>query len=379
MSIDEAHHFRTALLSWHAGCKRPLPWKGERDPYRIWLSEVVLQQTRVEQGMPYYERLASAYPTVEALAQAPLDELLKHWQGLGYYSRARNLHAAAQEIANKYGGVFPSTFEGIRSLRGVGDYTAAAVGSFAFGLPHAVLDGNVYRVLARFWGIETPVNTPKGREQFAALAQTLLDTERPGAYNQAIMDFGATLCRPRRPLCGECPLSDRCVAFRQGRITELPQKKPGRPRQSRFFLYAVFLQAGRVWMQQRLSGDIWANLYEFARVETDALPSDVAAAAAQLKERFFPGGAPVEWRGVYGPYRQALSHRIVHALFYVFEGSPAEPIAHPPVDTTACAAGWWPIEEVDKKVPLPKIIAQFWRKKVLSCRTDESNHQYKLF
>lgn len=376
MSNEETHFFRAVLLAWHAGHRRPLPWKGERDPYRVWLSEIILQQTRVEQGLPYYERLIAAYPTVEHLARAPLDDVLKHWEGLGYYSRARNLHAAARHIAFERGGVFPNTFEEIRALKGVGDYTAAAIASFAFDLPHAVLDGNVYRVLARFLGIETPVNTPEAHKRFSALAQQLLDPTHPGAYNQAIMDFGAQHCRPRQPLCHQCPLAVHCVAFQQGRVADLPRKNPPAPRQQRFFLYAVFQKGDAVWMQQRSAGDIWANLYEFALWETDALPQEPARIAPQVAAHFFSDTSKIAFQGVFGPYRQTLSHRIVHALFYVFEVppkadqpglelSPRQPLA---------AKGWTPIGEVEKKLALPRIVAQFWRDKSLSCRQNSVIH-----
>ncbi len=370
INSEEAHFFRERLLAWHVEHQRPLPWKGERDPYKVWLSEIILQQTRVEQGLPYYERLLAAYPTVEHLAQAPLDDVLKHWQGLGYYSRARNLHAAAQYIAFERGGVFPDTFEGLRALKGVGDYTAAAIASFAFNLPHAVLDGNVYRVLGRFFGIETPVNTPEARKRFSALAQQLLDPMRPGAYNQAIMDFGASQCRPRQPLCEQCPLAVRCVAFQQRRVEQLPRKNPPTPRQQRFFLYAVFQKGRSVWMQQRPMGDIWANLYEFALWETEGLPEEPAPLAPQVAARFFAEASSLSFHGVLGPYRQTLSHRVVHALFYVFQMSVDEELLAPsqPLDQRAVTAQWIPVEEVEKRIAMPKIIAQFWREKALSCR-----------
>ncbi|MCS7037476.1 MAG: A/G-specific adenine glycosylase, partial [Saprospiraceae bacterium] len=347
MTTEEAHFFRERLLAWHSGHQRPLPWKGERDPYKVWLSEIILQQTRVEQGLPYYERFVAAYPTVEHLARAPLDDVLKRWQGLGYYSRARNLHAAARYIAFERGGAFPSTYEEIRALKGVGDYTAAAIASFAFDLPHAVLDGNVYRVLARFFGIETPVNTPEAQKRFSTLAQQLLDPSRPGAYNQAIMDFGARHCRPRQPLCEQCPLAERCVASRQGHAEAFPRKNPPTPRQHRFFLYAVFRKGDMVWVQQRPAGDIWAHLYEFALWETDALPAEPAQITPQLVERFLPeASSSVALKGIFGPYRQTLSHRVVHALFFVFE-APADATAltpNPKLDTPLTAT-WMPVED----------------------------------
>ncbi len=370
-SESEGHYFREALLAWHAGFERSMPWKGERDPYKIWLSEIILQQTRVEQGMPYYERLVAAYPTVEALARAPLEELLKHWQGLGYYGRARNLHAAARHIALEREGIFPRSFEEIRALKGVGDYTAAAIASFAFDLPHAVVDGNVYRVLARFWGIETPINTPEARPLFAELAQALLDPTRPGTYNQAIMDLGAQICRPRQPSCGQCPLHARCKARQNGRQEALPIKKSPSPRQHRLFLYAVFLKGDAVWMQQRPAGDIWANLYEFSLLEVPPPLTELRATEQRLLQHFVPQGPAPTLKAIHGPLRQTLSHRVVHALFYVFEFSPDETIT--PHSSTP-AAEWVRLSEVEKKVPLPKIIAQFFREKLLYCSKDQSVH-----
>ena len=201
------------LLSWFAREGRDLPWRRTRDPYRIWLSEVILQQTRVAQGLEYYLRFTERFPDIAALATTPEDEVLKLWQGLGYYSRARNLHAAARQVMSRFGGVFPVTYEGVRALPGVGDYTAAAICSIAYEEPCAALDGNVFRVLSRLYDLDTPIDTTSGRRTFAALADSLIDRQRPGLYNQAIMDFGALCCLPAQPRCTECPLRDRCLAF----------------------------------------------------------------------------------------------------------------------------------------------------------------------
>ena len=210
------------LLDWYAREGRDLPWRRTRDPYRIWLSEVILQQTRVAQGMDYYLRFTERFPDVRALAAASEDEVLKLWQGLGYYSRARNLHAAAREVVARFGGRFPSDYESVRSLRGVGDYTAAAVCSAAFDAPCAVVDGNVYRVLSRLFDVAEPIDTAAGRKAFAELAQTQLDRRAPGRYNQAIMDFGALQCTPSSPRCGACPLSEGCLALAAGTVADRP-------------------------------------------------------------------------------------------------------------------------------------------------------------
>ena len=215
--------FTTTILQWFRENGRALPWRETKDAYAIWLSEIILQQTRIEQGRPYWERFMRRWPTVELLAEASEDEVLREWQGLGYYSRARNLHKAARQVVEMGG--FPQTLEDIKRLKGVGDYTAAAIGSIAFGLPAAVVDGNVYRVLARHYGIATPINTTEGKREFAALAQELLPKNEASAYNQGMMDFGAVQCTPQSPQCMLCPLQETCVALREGRVGELPVKQ----------------------------------------------------------------------------------------------------------------------------------------------------------
>ncbi len=319
--MDDKQFFRKNLLAWHRDHRRPMPWKGERDPYKIWLSEIILQQTRVEQGLPYYEKFVAAYPTVRLLADAPLDAVLKNWEGLGYYSRARNLHAAAQYIAKALGGAFPDTYAGIRALKGVGDYTAAAIASFAYALPHAVLDGNVYRVLARFFGIDTPIDSTPAKKEFAALAQSLLDTRAPGAYNQAIMDFGAGHCIPRQPACADCPLGRRCAAFQSGRVAQLPVKKKGLAKRTRFFAYAVFEHRDTVWLRRRDGKDIWQHLYEFPLLELPEIPADTTTLPSLLMQHFFPEGVPegLELQAISKAYRQTLSHQIIQAVFIEFK------------------------------------------------------------
>lgn len=367
--MDKTLYFRKRLLDWHSGHHRPLPWKGERDPYKIWLSEIILQQTRVEQGLSYYEKLLTAYPTISHLANAPEDELLKHWEGLGYYSRARNLHATAQFVARQRNGRFPDTYAEIRALKGVGDYTAAAIASFAYDLPHAVLDGNVYRVLARFFGIDTPIDTPAARKIFAGLAQELLGSAHPGTYNQAIMDFGAGQCTPRQPACSQCPLQDQCVAFQTGKAGELPVKNKAQPRQERFFAYAVFYHRGHTWVRRRNSSDIWQNLYEFPLLELPGPPDDLRDLPGLLLHRFFPAGAPVgtALRAISKPYRQTLSHRIVTAVFCEFDFSEKtegvdlqENIFHE----------YQRIEhfKLKKILAVPRIIDWFWREKGVTLR-----------
>ena len=306
--------FSLALLRWFKANGRELPWRQTRDPYPIWLSEIILQQTRVQQGWDYWERFMRRWPTVEQLAAATEDEVLREWQGLGYYSRARNLHAAARQIVQMGG--FPQTLEGIKSLKGVGDYTAAAIGSFAFGLPAAVVDGNVYRVLARHFGISTPINTTAAKHEFAALAQSLLPlpttpipspTNQVADYNQAIMDFGAILCTPSSPQCPVCPLQETCVAFREGRVGELPVKEKKLVVKTRHLIYIYIRCQGRVALHRRGEGDIWQGLWEPYVVENlSSLLSPLSSKILSTK---------VLKRNV----KHVLTHRILMADFYLLE------------------------------------------------------------
>ena len=252
--------FSETILSWYDTYGRDLPWRRTRDPYAIWLSEIILQQTRIAQGQAYWERFMATWPDVQALAAASEDEVLRLWQGLGYYSRARNLHAAARQIVAA--GRFPDTLEGIRALKGVGDYTAAAIGSIAFGLPAAVVDGNVYRVLARYFGIDTPVGSTAAKKEFTALAQSLLPADRPGDFNQGMMDFGALQCTPVAPPCPICPLASHCAALATGRTDSLPVREKGAAVQTRRFDYIYVRFRGRTAIRKRGPGDIWTGLWE---------------------------------------------------------------------------------------------------------------------
>ena len=262
--------FANTIISWFRENGRALPWRETRDPYAIWLSEIILQQTRIAQGWEYWERFMAQYPTVEDLAAAHEDEVLKLWQGLGYYSRARNLHTAAKQIVAL--GHFPDTLEGIKQLKGVGDYTAAAIGSFAFDIPAAVVDGNVYRVLARYFGIDTPINSTQGKKEFAALAQSLLPSSKASdfqsslslvaAYNQAMMDFGAIQCTPQSPKCLLCPLAETCEAMRTNRVAELPVKQKTMKVKTRHLSYIYIRCKGKTAIHRRGEGDIWQGLWE---------------------------------------------------------------------------------------------------------------------
>jgi A/G-specific adenine glycosylase len=313
MSEEEVSYFRRALLEWAAQTPRPMPWKGEKDPYKIWLSEVILQQTRVEQGMPYYEKFVKSYPDARALAGAPEDEVLKMWEGLGYYSRARNLLQTARHIAFDRNGIFPDSYEDIRSLKGVGDYTAAAIASFAFNLPYPVVDGNVYRVLARFFALDAVTDLSSSKKLFASLAGRLLDPDRPGAFNQAIMDFGALCCTPAQPDCGNCPLRQRCQALAKGTPTDYPVRLKKTAKKERFILFLIVRRGGKTLVRKRTGKDIWKGLYEFPCIETSSakelLETDIST--------IFPKGVP-EGVSLGKPSdlcRQTLSHREITAVF----------------------------------------------------------------
>jgi A/G-specific adenine glycosylase len=262
--------FSHKILDWYHAHKRELPWRETRDPYKIWLSEIMLQQTRVAQGMPYYHRFLEAFPTVYDLAQAPEETVLKLWQGLGYYSRARNLHATAKMVVEQFDGEFPRTYEEIKSLKGVGDYTASAIASFCFDVPEPVVDGNVYRVLARYFGVDLPINSPSGTKYFKELAREVMDSEQIRDYNQGIMEFGAIQCAPKKPYCLLCPLNEGCMALKENRVESLPLKTNKTKVRVRHFNYMVYLDdQNQTIMEQRKGKGIWQNLYQFPLLESE--------------------------------------------------------------------------------------------------------------
>ncbi len=259
-------------MTWNdASNQRKMPWKGERDPYKIWLSEIILQQTRVAQGLAYYESFIAAYPTIVQLAAASDEAVFKLWEGLGYYSRCRNLLTTARYIAFELGGIFPTEYSAILQLKGVGPYTAAAIASFAFDLPHAVVDGNVYRVIARYFGIDLPTDSTAGKKYFNELAHQLLTVHHPAKYNQAIMDFGATVCKPAMPACGTCLLKKHCKALAIGSVNTLPIKSKTIQRKKRYFYYFIFQYKGCTAISQRMQKDIWHSLHEFYLMESSKL------------------------------------------------------------------------------------------------------------
>lgn len=309
------------LIHWYAENKRHLPWRETTDPYRIWISEIILQQTRVVQGLEYFNRFMERFPEVKVLAEAPEDTVMKYWQGLGYYSRARNLHAAAREIMERFGGVFPRRYADVLSLKGIGEYTAAAICSFAWRQPYAVVDGNVYRVLARVFGMDLPIDSHSGKKAFAELAQELLDKCRPDLYNQAIMDFGAVQCTPKVPHCLYCPLQDRCAAFASGRVDELPVKAGKTLVKPRYFNYLHIHRQGVELLARREAKDIWRNLYEYPLIET---PEAVDWAELQQTEAYrtlMEGVGEIRVERMVEMPKHVLSHRIVYARFYEIEVS----------------------------------------------------------
>ena len=295
--MKERSSFATVLLRWFSQYGRELPWRGIGDPYGIWVSEVILQQTRIDQGTDYWHRFMERFPTVEALAAASEDEVLRLWQGLGYYSRARNMHTAAQQIVEQGG--FPRTIEGIHALKGVGDYIAAAVGSMAFGLPAATVDGNVYRVLARHYGIDVPINTTRGKHTFEALANELLPQDEAGTFNQAMMDFGATWCTPRSPRCDDCPFAETCDALRTGSVGQLPVKEKKLKIKERHLTYIYIRHEEMTALRRRPAGDIWQGLWEPLLIEDAPLP-DLGCPLSLLASNV----------------KHVLTHRVLLADFY---------------------------------------------------------------
>jgi A/G-specific adenine glycosylase len=270
--MKNKNFFSESLIKWDRNeNKREMPWKQERDPYKIWISEIILQQTRVSQGWEYYKRFIKAFPDIRSLSEAPEKEVFKLWEGLGYYSRCRNLIATAKHLCETSEGRFPEKYEDLLQLKGIGTYTAAAIASFAFNQPYAVLDGNVFRVLSRFFAVDTPVDSVKGKKLFSLLAASLIDRSSPAVYNQAIMDFGAVICKPALPLCHQCPLQPKCQAFRIHAVSSLPVKTKKIAQTHRFFNYLILRKGNGIYVHKRTAKDIWENLYEFVLIETDRL------------------------------------------------------------------------------------------------------------
>lgn len=305
-------NFSNAIENWYKEYKRELPWRDSADPYVIWISEIILQQTRVVQGYDYFVRFMKRFPDVATLAEADEDEVMKYWQGLGYYSRARNLHAAAKSM----NGVFPKTYPEVRALKGVGEYTAAAICSFAYNMPYAVVDGNVYRVLSRYLGIDTPIDSTEGKKLFAAVADELLDRKNPALYNQAIMDFGAIQCSPQTPNCMFCPLADSCAALAKGTVAELPVKQHKIKTTNRYFNYIYVRMGVHTLIHKRTEDDIWKNLFELPLVETEKDLSEEEFLACPQFHALFAEGEVRMVRILLRGVKHVLSHRVIYTNFY---------------------------------------------------------------
>ncbi|WP_419212890.1 A/G-specific adenine glycosylase [Maribacter sp. X9] len=315
--------FSGKILKWYRQNKRSLPWRETVDPYKIWLSEIILQQTRVAQGTPYYLKFVEAFPSVGNMADAEEEEILKLWQGLGYYSRARNLHATSKIVVNDFNGVFPDNYNDLLKLKGVGDYTASAIASICFNEAHAVVDGNVYRVLARYFGIDTPINSTAGIKYFKALAQKVMDIKQIRDYNQGIMEFGAIQCTPKNPNCLQCPLNESCVALQKGIIDQLPVKINKTKVRSRYFNYLVPIYMDGegnkfTYIQKRSGKGIWQNLWEFPLLESKAI-LDGDAILSSHKEVL--GGVDAIELSAYNekPIIHKLSHQTLYTNFWILK------------------------------------------------------------
>lgn len=346
---DGSRYFSEKIVEWYQLNYRKLPWRETRDPYRIWLSEVILQQTRVAQGLPYYIRFISHYPSVYALASAPEQEVLRHWQGLGYYTRARNLIRCAKVVVSEHGGNFPNTYEKLRRLPGVGDYTAAAIASIAFGEPVAVLDGNVFRVLSRFFGLRHDIALSSSRKVFTELAATLVLPDHPGTYNQAIMEFGALCCLPKAPQCADCVLAAGCYARERRAQALLPVRNVRKIARKRYFYYFVFISGNRIAMRKRSGRDIWQNLYDFYAAETPR--QQTLRKVIESDEKLQTLAERVPELEITPTYRHKLTHQEIYARFVV---------VRPPFKRTALPQGLTFFSRNGlEQLPKPVLISRF--------------------
>ncbi len=341
--------FAGEIIEWYQLNKRDLPWRNTNDPYIIWLSEIIMQQTRVEQGTPYFNRFAEKYPTVMDFASANEDEILNLWQGLGYYSRGRNMLHTAQTVMEEHAGYFPKSYHSLIKLKGIGEYTAAAIASFAANEPKAVVDGNVFRLLARYFGIDVPINSGKGKKVFTELANELIDKREPGIYNQAAMEFGSLVCKPRKPECHSCTLRPGCEAYRTNKIDELPVKLKTHKIRDRYFNYILARNEQGILMNKRGPNDIWQNLYELPLFETEQI-TDVQS--LKDHENFVSAfGINVNIRSVSGPVKHILSHQRLYATFIEIENF-SEQFTN--------KNGWFYVTMKDlESLAQPKLIFQF--------------------
>jgi len=312
--------FSNELLKWYQQNKRDLPWRHTSDPYVIWLSEIILQQTRVEQGLPYFQRFLEQYPDVLSFAAAPEDDILKLWQGLGYYSRGRNMLKTARMVVDNYNSSFPQKYDDLLKLKGIGEYTAAAIASFSAGEAKAVVDGNVYRVLARYFGIDEPINSPKGKKLFQQTANELLNKQQPGLHNQAMMEFGAMLCKPKNPACGICPVRQDCYAFLHNAVNSLPVKLNKIKVRDRYFNYFLVTDGDTVLMNKRDDKDIWANMYDLPLVETDTLLTPEELFYLPMVKEIF--GTDIKLSEILPVKKHILTHQRLHVRLIILNNQP---------------------------------------------------------
>jgi A/G-specific adenine glycosylase len=343
-------NFGEILAIWYHKNRRDLPWRNSRDPYKIWLSEVILQQTRVQQGLPYYTAFVKKYPTVNKLASAPESAVLKLWQGLGYYSRARNLHAAAKMVVKDFGGKFPDNYKDLLKLKGVGDYTAAAISSFCFDEVQAVVDGNVYRVLSRVFGISTPIDSVKGKKEFRELAQELISKKDPATFNQAVMEFGALQCVPSNPDCEKCPFLLYCEARKKKKIPLLPVKEGKTKVRDRYFYYLVIEYKGQVYLKERREKDIWQGLHDFPLIETEKkISSEKLIQLKAFKSVFNEEKMEIEFSE---EYKHILSHQRLHVQF-VSVNTKKKPVV---------SSEWMAVSKQKlKDYAVPVLIEKYWK------------------
>ena len=316
--MRENSKFSNTLIMWYLNNQRDLPWRKSKNPYLIWLSEIILQQTRIAQGTSYYEKFADEFDTIFDLAEADEKKILKLWQGLGYYSRARNLHSTAKTIASQYNGQFPESYASLIKLKGIGDYTASAIASIAFDQPHATVDGNVYRVLSRVFGISTPINESKGIKQFKLLAQNLLDQNDPGTHNQAVMEFGALVCTPKNPKCDTCIFNHTCFARQEKSIDKLPVKLKKLKIKKRYFNYLIFdIDGESTLIKQRTHIDIWQNLFEFPLYESLDELTDETELVKMLRSELLLNGPFTLSKHNTVPVIHKLTHQIISTSFWI--------------------------------------------------------------
>lgn len=341
-------NFQKEIVKWYNTHKRSLPWRNTTDAYVIWLSEIILQQTRVEQGLPYFNRFLANYPTVVDFANASETEILKHWQGLGYYSRGRNMLFTAKQVVAIHNGVFPVSYHDLIKLKGIGEYTAAAISSFANNEAKAVLDGNVFRVLARYFGIEEPINSTIGKKNFSTLAQDLIEDQQPSLYNQAIMEFGALHCKPKLPLCAVCPLKLDCFAYNNNKVDFLPIKLKKVKVRERYFNYFLGLDNDVILTKQRIAGDVWQQMYDLPLIETDKLLTISDLSFINLVKNMFGNEVIIK---PLTAKKHLLTHQIIYVQFFALENYIVNFNQHAEIKSVA-------IEDF-KALPHPKVISDF--------------------